>query len=69
MSAIIFVPKDATTKKAIVIPHTNTSGHPVGSSKCNDCSVAQQLIPASIKKAMIQPITLIFSPFLFVYND
>lgn len=40
------VPIDATTKNAIVIPHTRISGHPAGSSRWRDCSVAQQLMPA-----------------------
>ena len=37
------------------MPHTKTSGHPAGNNKCNDFSVAQQLIPAKIKKATSDP--------------
>ena len=57
-SATSFVPIEATTKNAIVMPHTNISGHPAGKSIWSDCSVAQQLIPARIKNAMKHPINL-----------
>ena len=64
MSTINLLPYEAITKKAIVMPHTKTSGHPAGNNKCNDFSVAQQLIPAKIKKATSDPKILNFCPML-----
>lgn len=55
VSTINLLPYEAMTKKAIVMPHTKTSGHPAGNNKCNDFSVAQQLIPAKIKKPQVIP--------------
>lgn len=66
VSTISFVPKRGNDEKRNCDPHTKSSEiHPAGNSRCSDCSVAQQLMPAKIRNANPHPRTLNFSILLF----